>query len=47
MNILHADTQDIDGRAFGQMLLGLPDDERGAEKIKAYLAANGVQFSQI
>ncbi len=47
VNILHADTQDIDGRAFGQMLLGLPDDERGAEKIKAHLAANGIQFSQI
>lgn len=47
VNILHADTKDIDGKAFGQILLGLPDDERSAEKVKAYLTASGVQFTQL
>ena len=27
VNILFADTKDIDGRAFGQMLIQLPDDD--------------------
>lgn len=47
VNILHADTKDIDGRAYGQIILGLPDDEKGAAKISAYLNANAIQFSQI
>ncbi len=34
-NILGADTRNIDGRAFGTMLLGLPKD--GAEKALAYI----------
>ena len=34
-NILGADTRNIDGRAFGTMLLGLPRD--GAEKAMAYI----------
>ncbi|MCI8302184.1 MAG: ATP-binding cassette domain-containing protein [Oscillospiraceae bacterium] len=36
-NILGADTRNIDGRAFGTMLLGLP--EEGAEKALAYIRA--------
>ncbi len=36
-NILGADTRNIDGRAFGTMLLGLPED--GAEKALAYIRA--------
>jgi len=36
-NILGADTRNIDGRAFGTMLLGLP--ENGAEKALTYIAA--------
>lgn len=47
VNILHADTKDIDGKAYGQILLGLPDDEKGAEKIKAYLRANNTQFAEL
>ena len=34
-NILGADTRNIDGRAFGTMLLGLPED--GAEKALEYI----------
>ncbi len=47
VNILHADTKDIDGKAYGQIILGLPDDENSAAKISAYLNANAIQFSQI
>ena len=36
-NILGADTRNIDGRAFGTLLLGLPAE--GAEKALAYIAA--------
>ena len=37
-NILGADTRNIDGRAFGTMLLGLPDDDVLAGKAMAYIA---------
>ena len=36
-NILGADTRNIDGRAFGTMLLGLPEDEAQAAKALAYI----------
>ena len=38
-NILGADTRNIDGKAFGTMLLGLPDDENEAAKALAYIRA--------
>ena len=37
VNILGADTREIDGRAFGSMLLGLPEDRGEAGKALAYL----------
>ena len=36
-NILGADTRNIGGRAFGTMLLGLPEDEQQAAAAMAYL----------
>ena len=36
-NILGADTRNIDGQAFGTMLLGLPEDPAEAAKALAYL----------
>ena len=36
-NILGADTRNIDGRAFGTMLLGLPEDETQVAKAMAYI----------
>ena len=36
-NILGADTRNIDGRAFGTMLLGLPEDEAQVAKALAYI----------
>ena len=47
VNILHADTKDIDGKAFGQILLGLPDDERSSDRIRAYLDANEISYTEI
>ena len=37
VNILGADTRNIDGKAFGTMLLGLPDNEAEATKALAYI----------
>ena len=39
VNILGADTRNIDGKAFGTMLLGLPDNELEAAKAMAYITA--------
>ena len=36
-NILGADTRNIDGKAYGTMLLGLPEDENEAAKAMAYI----------
>lgn len=37
VNILGADTRNIDGKAFGTMLLGLPTDPEEAAKVMAYI----------
>lgn len=37
VNILGADTRDIDGRAFGTMLLGLPEDPAEAARALSYI----------
>ena len=37
VNILGADTREIDGKAFGTMLLGLPDDPNEAAKALSYI----------
>lgn len=37
-NILGADTRNIDGKAFGTMLLGLPENEHEAARAMAYIA---------
>ena len=37
VNILGADTRNIDGKAFGNMLLGLPDDPNEAAKALSYI----------
>ena len=39
VNILGADTRNIDGKAFGTMLLGLPDNELEASKAMSYIMA--------
>ena len=39
VNILGADTRNIDGKAFGTMLLGLPENDAEAAKALAYISA--------
>ncbi len=47
VNILGADTKNIDGKAFGQMLLQLPDDPSSAMRVKQYLNDRGVRFEEV
>ena len=44
VNIMFADTRDIGGTAFGQMVLQLPDDEEVARRILAYADKKGLML---
>ncbi len=44
VNIMFADTRDIDGVAYGHMIIMLPEDERLAAKILAWLSANNITY---
>lgn len=44
VNILYADTRDIDGKAHGQMVIQLPADSHSAEKVQNYLKAHGIEY---
>lgn len=46
VNILYADTRDNGGRAYGQLLIQLPDDPRQKEKAVAWLKANNMRFTE-
>lgn len=46
LNILKADTQDVGGKAFGQIIIGLPDDKTLADKVTKYLDDNGIKYSE-
>jgi len=46
VNIMFADTRDIDGKAYGQMILQLPDDMRQQERVLAYLKNKQIKYSQ-
>ncbi|MDD3766665.1 MAG: ATP-binding cassette domain-containing protein [Eubacteriales bacterium] len=47
VNIMFADTKDIDGKAFGQIVIQLPDDERAAAKIMNYLTSKGLTVEEV
>lgn len=47
VNIMSADTKEIGGRAYGQMLLRLPEDQASVERIFAYLDTHEVQYERI
>ena len=48
VNILGADTRNIDGKAFGTMLLGLPDDPNEAARALSYIRAqNNVTAEEV
>lgn len=47
VNIMHADTRDIEGKAMGQMLIQLPEDESDAGRICNYLKTANVTFEEV
>ncbi len=47
INILRADTKNVEGIARGEMILSLPDDERLQEEMKAYLVERGLAVEEV
>lgn len=47
VNILGADTKDIGGKAFGQMLLQLPDDEASSVRILNYFDSKKYKYEEV
>lgn len=45
VNITYADTKELDGKAYGQMIIRVPDES--ADRVKAYLEKNEMEFSEI
>jgi len=46
VNILYANTKAIDGKAYGEMLLQLPDDDISIKRILAYLDDRGIFYKE-
>ena len=46
VNIMFADTKDIDGIAYGHMIVELPDNDLQSGKIFAYLDSNGIAYEK-
>jgi len=47
INILFADMKDIEGKAFGQMVIQLPSDEVLAEKVVKYLHSRNLTVEEV
>ena len=47
VNILYADTKDLDGKAFGEMIIQLPDDSKGSVRAFEYLKRSGIDYAEI
>lgn len=47
VNIMYADTKNIDGKAYGQMIVQLPEDEFSAMKIIEYLRKENVIAEEV
>ena len=47
VNIMFADTKNIDGKAYGQMILQLPEDERAAKRALSYLETQNVHTEEV
>ena len=47
VNILHADTRDVGGKAFGQILLQIPDDMLVAAAMREYLTNIGLIVEEV
>jgi len=46
VNILYANTKSIEGKAYGEMLLQLPDDELSIKRILAYLDEKRIYYRE-
>ena len=47
VNIMYADTRDIDGKAVGQMVLQLPEDENDVKKVLHYLQMRKISYEEV
>lgn len=47
VNIMFADMQNIDGTAYGQMVIQLPEDKETADKIRNYLETRGLSVEEV
>ena len=47
VNILFANTKEVEGQAVGQMVVELPGEEEDAEKILHYLKDNSIKFEEV
>lgn len=47
INILRADTKNVEGIARGEMILSLPDERKVQEEMKAYLAERGLAVEEV
>ena len=47
VNIMYADTKNIDGKAFGQMVVQLPQDENLAKKMFSYVKTKGLSVEEV
>ena len=47
VNILFADTKNMDGKAFGQIVIQLPEDESLADKMQRYLHMRGLTVEEV
>ncbi|MBQ8617839.1 MAG: ATP-binding cassette domain-containing protein [Clostridia bacterium] len=47
VNIMYADTRDVNGKAFGQMILQLPEDRLQQEKAIYYLQSKGLRVEEV
>ena len=47
VNILGADTKNIDGRAYGQMMLQLPDDPTAQQRAIKYLESRNIRYEEV
>ncbi|MDF2614000.1 MAG: transporter related protein [Clostridia bacterium] len=47
VNILYADMKDIEGKAFGELILQLPQDETTADKVIYYLKSRDLHVEEV
>ena len=47
VNIMYADTRDLNGVAYGQMVLQLPERKESIERIMAYARARSIMLEEM